>query len=83
MISDGNSSGEEADQEPRMLAEKCINALRLMSVDRRISELSVEIAAAERSDDVERRDRLVLEHLDLSRRRSSLLPGAEAAGTGA
>ena len=82
MISDGNSSGEEADQEPRMLAEKCINALRLMSVDRRISELSVEIAAAERSDDVERRDRLVLEHLDLSRRRSSLLPGAEAAGTG-
>jgi hypothetical protein len=53
-----------------------------MSVDRRISELSVEIAEAERSDDVERRDRLVLEHLDLSRRRSSLLPGAEAAGTG-
>ncbi len=82
MINEGNSSGEEENQDPQVLAEKCVNALRLMTVDRRISELSAEIAAAERNADGERRDSLVLEHLDLTRRRSALLPSAEAARSG-
>jgi hypothetical protein len=46
-----------------------------------IGALSVEIAEAERNGDGERRDRLVLEHLDLSRRRNALLPGAEVTGS--
>jgi DNA primase len=53
-------------------AESCMNALRLMTADRRINELSVEISAAERMGDTERRDRLALEHLEWARRRNTL-----------
>ena len=53
-------------------AESCLSALRLMTVDRRINELSIEISAAERMGDTERRDRLALEHLEWARRRNSL-----------
>jgi DNA primase len=53
-------------------AESCLSALRLMTVDRRINELSVEISAAERTGDTERRDRLALEHLEWARRRNGL-----------
>jgi DNA primase len=53
-------------------AESCLNALRLMAMDRKINELSVEISAAERMGDTERRDRLALEHLDWARRRNTL-----------
>jgi len=72
------SHGE--DQNGPEVADKCLSALRLMRVDRRIGVLSIEIAEAERNGDGERRDRLVLEHLDLSRRRNALLPGAEVRG---
>jgi DNA primase len=70
----------EALDDTLVIAESCLMALRLMAVDRRISELGMEIAAAEREGDAERRDRLALEHLELSRRRSALLPRAETAG---
>ncbi len=62
-------------------AGRCVEALRLMRVDRRIRELSAEIATAERNGDLERRDLLALEHVELARRRSALLPRTEAAGT--
>lgn len=62
-------------------AERCIDALRLMKVDRRISELSSEIAIAERNGDEELQNRLALEHLTLARERSALLPRAEVAET--
>jgi hypothetical protein len=45
-----------------------------MRIDRRISQLSAEIALAERDGNTEQRDQLALEHLDLSRRRGTLLP---------
>ena len=70
----------EALDDTLAVAESCLMALRLMAVDRRINELGTEIAAAERAGDTERRDRLALEHLELSRRRSALLPRTEAAG---
>ncbi len=60
------------------LAERCVDALRLLAVDRRIKELSAEIADAERKGDVELQNRLALEHLNLSRLRNSLLPNAGA-----
>jgi hypothetical protein len=70
---------EESEEENRrMIAERCVDALRLMKVDRRISELGSEIAAAERSGNVEQRDKLALEHLELARLRSALLPKAQA-----
>jgi DNA primase len=53
-------------------AESCLNALRLMMVDRRINEIGVEIATAERIGDIERRDRLALEHVEWARRRKAI-----------
>jgi DNA primase len=71
---------EEGDATPRAaLAEKCLNALRLMRVDRRISELSAEIAAAERESNSERLGTLSVEQIELTRRRSALLPQADSA----
>jgi DNA primase len=66
----------------RLAAKRCVDALRLMKVDRRISDLTTEIAAAERNGETERRDELATEHLELARRRSALLPRAEAMQTG-
>jgi DNA primase len=69
----------EKDQSARQLAaQKCIDALRLMNVDRRIGDLRSEIAVAEHKGETERRDRLSIEHLELTRRRDGLLPKAEA-----
>jgi len=70
---------ENAQLEARQLdAQRCIDALRLMNVDRRLSDLRSEIAVAERNGDTERRDKLSIEHLQLIRRRDGLLPKAEA-----
>jgi DNA primase len=71
---------EEGDQsEARQLAaERCLNALRLMKVDRRIGDLRSEIAAAERNGETERCDKLATEQIELTRRRDDLLPRAEA-----
>ncbi len=55
-------------------AESCLVTLRLMSYDRRIRELAAEIAAADRAGDDARRDELVMEDLELKKRRTTLLP---------
>jgi DNA primase len=70
---------DEAMDDVLKIAESCLMAMRLMSVDRRINQLGIEIASAERAGDTERRDRLSLEHIALTRRRSVLLPHTEAA----
>jgi len=76
LISDG-PEGVEAEQLPAT-ASSCLNALRLMKVDRRINELSAELATAERAGDSEKSGRLAVEHLELTRQRAALLPMAEA-----
>jgi hypothetical protein len=63
-------------------AESCALALRLMRVDRRIRELASEIAAADRADDSELRDRLILEDLEWKRYRTSLTPRTALTGGG-
>jgi DNA primase len=78
LMSEFESSLEEQPSARQLVAERCIDALRLMKVDRRISELTSEMAAAERNGEVERRDRLSTEHVELARQRSALLPKAEA-----
>jgi hypothetical protein len=45
-----------------------------MRVERRLKDLAIEINAAERAGDNERRDALVMENLNWTRRRSALLP---------
>jgi DNA primase len=75
MYESERAEGEAAD---RFLAEagSCLMTLRLMSYDRRIRELAAEIAAADRAGDEARRDELVMEDLELKRRRGALLPSA-------
>lgn len=57
-------------------AESCLTRLRLMKLDRLIKDLAAEIAAADRAGDEALRDRLIMEDLDIKRRRASLLPSA-------
>ena len=71
-------NSDDDTQARQLAAERCLDALRLMKLDRPISDLTSEIAAAERSGELERRDQLATEHLELARRRSALLPKAEA-----
>ncbi|HEX8500090.1 MAG TPA: DNA primase [Pyrinomonadaceae bacterium] len=61
-------------------AESCLMTLRLMSYDRRIRELAAEITSADRAGDDARRDALIMEDLELKRRRSALLPHAGSVG---
>jgi DNA primase len=55
-------------------ANSCLAALRLMKLDREIDELSTQIAEADRADDTELRDRLVMKKLELSKQRGNFLP---------
>jgi len=57
-------------------AESCLTTLRLMSYDRRLRELAAEISAADRAGEDSRRDELIMEDLELKRRRSALMPSA-------
>lgn len=61
----------------QLAAQKCIDALRLMNVDRRLSDLQSEIAVADRNGETDRRVELNIEHLALTRLRDRLLPKAE------
>ena len=79
LMSEPQREEGEAVDDTLVSAESCLGTLRLMTIDRRINELSVEIANAERAGDLERRDKLVLEQLEWARRRSALLPRTEAA----
>jgi DNA primase len=77
MTEHARADGEAADTF-LVEAESCFVALRLMRVDRRLKELSAEIAAADRAGDTERRDQLIMEDLELKRHRTALLPRAAA-----
>ena len=55
-------------------ANSCLNALRLMKLDREIEELSAQIADADRLGEDEERDRLAMKKLELSKQRSTFLP---------
>jgi DNA primase len=78
LMADLEDTEEDTSEAQRLTAERCIDALRLMKVDRRIAELIAEIAAAERNGEVERHLSLSTEHVELIRLRAALLPKAEA-----
>jgi DNA primase len=78
LMSETEVPESEHSEARHLAAQRCIDALRLMKVDRRIGDLRSEIAVAERNGETERRDRLSIEQLDLTRRRDALLPKAEA-----
>jgi DNA primase len=72
LMSESQREEGEAADDVLTIAESCLTALRLMMIDRRINELTAELATAERAGDAERRDQLVLEHLQWSRRKKQL-----------
>jgi DNA primase len=55
-------------------ANSCLDALRLMKLDRQIDELSTQIAEADRAGNAAERDRLVMKKLGLSKQRGNFLP---------
>jgi DNA primase len=59
-------------------ANRCLDALRLMKLDRDIEELSARIAEADRAGDEKLRDRLAMEKLELTKRRKNFLPPGKA-----
>jgi DNA primase len=59
-------------------ANSCLDALRLMKLDRDIDELSTQIAEADRNGENEERDRLAMKKLGLSKQRSTFLPHGKA-----
>ncbi|HEX8707843.1 MAG TPA: hypothetical protein VF723_06235, partial [Pyrinomonadaceae bacterium] len=73
LMSETERAEGEALDDTLKVAESCLDALRLMAVNRRIDELRVEMAAAERGGESERHNRLALEHLELARRKKQIL----------
>ena len=55
-------------------ANSCLDALRLLKLDREIDELSAQIADADRAGENDERDRLAMKKLELSKQRSTFLP---------
>lgn len=74
MIAEQTESFDEALAQ----ANSCLNALRLMKLDRHIDELSSEIAEAERAGEAEKRDRLSMKLLELSKQRGGFLSQPQA-----
>src|SRR2546423_810952 len=62
-------------------ADSCLDALRLMKLDRQIDELTSELAEAERAGEAERRDQVSLQLLELSKQRGNFLPRAQVSKT--
>jgi DNA primase len=79
LMSDALLAENQSHESRLQLAERCIETLRLMKVDRRINELKTDLAAAERNGDETRLGQLSLEQIELQKRRNALLPQAEAA----
>ena len=57
-------------------AERCVHDLRRLELDRCIDELNAEMAQADRAGENEKRDRLAMEVLELTKKRNALLPQA-------
>ena len=63
----------------RLTVEKCLDALHLVNIDRRIRELSSEIAAAERDGDEKKAIELITEKCGLDLRRKTFEPQSQIA----
>ena len=75
MISDEIAGSDAMDNEFAS-PENCLITLRQLALDRRILELGSELAAAERSGNIERCNQLALEKVQLTQRMGALLRGA-------
>ena len=72
ILSERRRADGEALDDSLVEAEACLITLRLMMVERRLQEISRQMAAAERAGDNARRDQLALEHFEWTKYRHSL-----------
>lgn len=72
------SEASDKEEERLLNAERCLDRLRLMRIDRRIDELKSEMADAQRINDDEKLARISTEQIELTRLKVALLPRAEA-----
>jgi DNA primase len=72
LMSENLRANGEAIDETLREAENCLSALRAMAINRRIWEINQELNTAELSGQVELRDSLVLEQINLARVKRSL-----------
>jgi DNA primase len=72
LMSEPQRAEGEAIDDSLLKAERCLVALRLMALDRATTELGVEIANAEREEDTERLEKLILERSELIRKKNAL-----------
>jgi len=70
---------DEKESDIRLSFQKCLDAVRLVNIDRRIRELSAEIAVAERDGDDARRIELMTEYGTCDRLRKSFEPQSQIA----
>lgn len=70
---------DEGATDLRVTVEKCLDALHLVNIDRRIRELSSEIAAAERDGDEKKTMELITEKFGLDLRRKTFEPQSQIA----
>ena len=64
----------EFEEDALAAAERCIHDLRRLELDRCIDELNAEMTQADRAGENEKRDRLAMEVLELTKRRNALWP---------
>lgn len=74
-----NPNADEKEFDPRVAAEKCLDALRLVNINRRIQEIGAELAAAERAGDDKRVVELSVEYGGLNKLRKSFEPQSQIA----
>ena len=76
---DGDGSENEKDVDLRVVVVRCLDALRLVNIDRRIRELQAEIAGAEREGDEKRAVELITEKFSLDMQRKAFEPQSQLA----
>ena len=79
VINDSNAAEDQNNESKQTIAGKCLDALRLMKINRRIGELRLEIAAAERLGDEAEVLRLTSEYSGLDKLRKTFEPKSQLA----
>ncbi len=72
LLSEPAREKDEAIDEVLTEAENCVGSLRGMAISRRILDISQELVYAEQNGDIELRDQLVMEQIDLARLKRDL-----------
>ena len=72
LLSEPAREADEAIDEVLIEAENCVATLRGMAISRRILDISQEMVYAEQSGDIDLRDQLVMEQIDLARLKRDL-----------